>query len=75
MIDPNTMRWAVYDSWATYPEQAGRIKRSISVIVEAKRANTVCVIGAYEPTAEVYQASGMAVAARIVELHNSALAA
>lgn len=71
-MNPMTERWAVYDSWAVYPDQAGTVKRSVAVRIEGS-PDTVVVVGALHPTATEYQARALVVAQHIADLHNASL--
>lgn len=73
MKDFLSSRWAIRDSWAEFPDQAGKVKRYIAVALDGSVADTVAMVGAFHPAATEHQVRAVAVAQRMVSLHNAAL--
>ena len=67
------LEWAVRDSWAEFPDQAGKLRRTIAVALANSPVDTVAVIGTFHPEAVEHQSRALVVARRIVSLHNANL--
>lgn len=64
--------WEVYDSHAAWPELAGREPRFIAVRTVIAPQDQVCIVAEVPPGLDHLVANALAVAERIVALHNAA---